>query len=246
MRPTGYQLRRRSTCELTTFETTRFGGDSLRTMPAVKRAVVDESKFNTELSYPYSLRKHDFILAMQDVYDFFGDVNENLTGRGLQRLDDMLRPAAMSGMLSDMITDSMANHSRGLTSNLYHNGHPDLILKGRYPSDRVHAGEEGVEVKATRKPGGAVDTHGARNQTLCVWVYTVDNDREKSVYEREALRITEIYINKVTVEDFRLNGRGELGTKTATLHAEGVKAFREGWVYLDKLGVGGGHSAWRG
>ncbi|WP_280482629.1 hypothetical protein [Nocardia cyriacigeorgica] len=213
-------------------------------MPQVKRAKIDESKFNDAIELPYSLRRMDFISAMQDVYDFFSDVNDNLTGRGLQRLDDMLRPAAMSGMLSDMITDSLANHSRALTPNLYHNGHPDLILKGRYPQDRVQSGREGVEVKATRKPGGAVDTHGARDQTLCVWVYEVDNNRDKSVYEREPLRFREIYINEVTLDDFRHNPRGSLGTKTSTLHKEGLTKFREGWVYLDK-GTGG-HSAWRG
>lgn len=212
-------------------------------MPQVKRAKVDVSKFNPNFSYPYSLRQSDFRAAMEDVYDFFGDVNENLTSKGLQRLDDTLRPAALSGVLSDMLTDSLAKHSRALTSNLHHNGHPDLIVKGRYPDDSVKAGTDGVEVKATRKPGGAVDTHGARDQTLCVWVYEVDNNRKKSVYEREPLSFREIYIAQVTIDHFRRNARGELGTKTATLHAEGLKVFRQGWVYLDK-GTGG-HSEWR-
>ena len=212
-------------------------------MPEIKRAVVDESKFNSQLVYPHSLRRTDFVSAMRDVYDFFGDVNENLTGRGLQRLDDMIRPAALSGMLSDMITDSVANHSRALTANLHHNGHPDLILKGRYSQDAVAAGTEGVEIKATRKPGGAVDTHGARDQTLCVWVYEVDNDRLKSVYDREPLTIREIYIGDVVVDDFRKNERGDLGTRTATLHGVGIKKFREGWIYLDR--VARGHSEWR-
>lgn len=52
---------------------------------------------------------------MQDVYDFFYDVNELLSSKGLDRLDDMLRPANMSGMLSDMLTASLAKHSRTLT-----------------------------------------------------------------------------------------------------------------------------------
>jgi hypothetical protein len=209
----------------------------------VKRAEVDETKFNPDLAYPYALRKMDFISAMQDVYDFFADVNDNLAGKGLQRFDDMIRPAAMSGMLSDMITDSMANHSRALTSNLHHNGHPDLIVRGRYPNDKIAAGSEGVEVKATRKPGGAVDTHGGRDQTLCVWVYEVDNDRNKSIYEREPLRFREIYIADVSVSDFRHNERGTLGTRTSTLHKAGLVNFRRGWVYLDESS--GGHSAWR-
>lgn len=202
-------------------------------MPVIPKATIDRSKFNSNLPLPHQLRLGDFELAMADVYDFFFDVNTNLVEKGLQRLDDMIRPAALSGMLSDMITDSLAQKSRTLTSNLHHNGHPDLIVRGRYPGDRVLAGEEGVEIKATRKPGGAVDTHGARNQTLCVWVYDVDNDRAKPSHERSPLVFREIYIAEVTVDDFRSNGRGELGTRTATLHAEGVKVLREGWVYLD-------------
>lgn len=47
-------------------------------------------------------------MAMQDVYDFFYDVNLGLIERGLQRFDDMLRPAIMSGVLSDMLTASLA------------------------------------------------------------------------------------------------------------------------------------------
>jgi hypothetical protein len=64
---------------------------------------------------------------MQDVYDFFYDVNVLLTGKGLQRLDDMLRPAIMSGLLSDMLTASLAKHSRTLVQNRFFNGHPDLV-----------------------------------------------------------------------------------------------------------------------
>jgi hypothetical protein len=39
---------------------------------------------------------------------FFFDVNTLLLAKGLHRMDDMLRPAAMSGMISDMLTASMA------------------------------------------------------------------------------------------------------------------------------------------
>ena len=83
-------------------------------MPVV-RNTVDQSGFNDELELPYNLRLDDFNLAMQDVYDFFFDVNELLEGKGLERLDDMLRPAIMSGLLSDMLTASFAKHSRSLT-----------------------------------------------------------------------------------------------------------------------------------
>ncbi len=42
---------------------------------------------------------------------------------------------------------------------------------------------------------------------------------------------TEIYLGKVTVDDFRRNARGELGTRTATLHAAGIARLRNSWVY---------------
>ncbi len=47
----------------------------------------------------------------------------------------------------------------------------DLVVKGVYPNDAVKAGTEGVEIKTTRKSGGAVDTHGARDQWMAVFVY---------------------------------------------------------------------------
>lgn len=65
-------------------------------MPLIRNVVIRDW-FNYGASLPYELRIDDFSLAMQvqaaatqDVYDFF--------------YDDMLRPATMSGLLSDMLT----------------------------------------------------------------------------------------------------------------------------------------------
>lgn len=169
-------------------------------------------------------------MAMQDVYDFFFDVNRELVKRGLQRLDDMLRPAIMSGLLSDMLTASLAKHSRTLTVNGYHNGHPDLVVTGVYPDDGVKAGSEGVEIKTTRRRGGAVDTHGARDQWMCVFVYEVDEETEPA-RDRAPMRFSEVYLGHVSTADFRRNPRGELGTRTATLHREGIERLRRNWIY---------------
>lgn len=196
----------------------------------IQRAQPDPSKFNPELVLPYELRVDDFRLAMQDVYDFFYDVNSQLLQRGLPRLDDMLRKAAMSGMISDMLTASLARHSRTLTENTFHNGHPDLIVQGVYPNNAIKAGTEGVEIKSTRRRGGAVDTHGAREQWMCVFVYNVDSTTEPAA-QRAPMTFREVYLAHVTIEDFRRNQRGELGTRTATLHKVGVTKLREGWLY---------------
>ena len=87
-------------------------------------------KFNRKANLPFQLRLKDFEIAMQDVYDLFYDVNTGLLEKGLERFDDFLRPAIMSGLLSDLLTASVAKHSRTLTQNTYFNGHPDLVVQG--------------------------------------------------------------------------------------------------------------------
>lgn len=194
------------------------------------RQTVRREAFNSDAVLPFELRLNDFEIAMQDVYDFFFDVNVLFQNKGLPRLDDEIRPAIMSGMLSDMLTASLAKHSRSLTQNRYFNGHPDLIVNGRYPNNTIKSGHDGVEIKTTKKRGGAVDTHGARVQWMCVFVYDVDGKTEPAE-ERAPTEFREVYIGHVTLDDFRRNERGELGTRTATLHAEGMAKLRSNWVY---------------
>jgi hypothetical protein len=138
----------------------------------------------------------------------------------------------MSGLVSDMITASLAKFSRSLVENEHFNGHPDLILRGKYANNAVASGTEGVEIKSTRKGGGAVDTHGARQQCMCVFVYEVDNLTEPAA-SRAPMRFTEVYLGFVEESDFRKNNRGDLGTRTATLHREGILKLRKNWIYLD-------------
>ncbi|NLF39055.1 hypothetical protein GX586_06390 [bacterium] len=198
-------------------------------MPLFRNTASSE-KFNANAVLPYELRLKDIEMAMQDVYDFFYDVNSFLVKKGMQRLDDMLRPAIMSGVLSDMLTASLARHSRVLVENQYFNGHPDLVVRGCYADNAVRAGTDGIEIKTTRKTGGAVDTHGARDQWMCVFVYDIDTETEPAS-ERLPMSFTEVYLGHVAVGDFRRNPRGELGTRTATLHREGIQKLRSAWVY---------------
>ncbi len=196
----------------------------------MRKETVDPAKLNSSAILPFELRIDDFKSAMQDVYDFFCDVNMFLADKGLPRLDDMLRPATMSGILSDMLTASIARHSRSLVENDYHNGHPDLVVRGHYPHNSIKSGTEGVEIKSTRKSGGAVDTQGAREQWMCVFVYRVDNESEPAK-DRAPMGFTEVFLGHVKVAEFRKNPRGELGTPTATLGAAGISKFRQNWIY---------------
>jgi hypothetical protein len=196
------------------------------------RNTFDRTKFNPAATLPYNLRLSDFEQAMQDIYDFFYDVNTLLSSKGLRRFDDMMRPANMSGMISDMATSTLARMSRSLVENQHFNGHPDLLKRGHYANDSVASGSEGIEIKSTVKAGGAVDTHGARDQWMCVFVYELDTTTEPAA-NRRPMKFTEIYLAYVEEADFRKNGRGDLGTRTATLHKEGLKKLRANWIYKD-------------
>lgn len=201
-------------------------------MPII-REEVEAKAFNKAIDLPFELRLKDFEIAMQDVYDYFFDVNEHFQKKGLPRLEETLRAANMSGMISDMLTASLGKHSRTLCQNNYHNGHPDLIVKGRYPKDSTKSGDDGVEIKTTRNKGGAVDTHGGRVQWMCVFVYDIDKATEPA-QNRKPTKFTEVYLGQVGLDDFRRNERGDLGTRTSTLHKEGIAKLRANWVYLLK------------
>lgn len=97
----------------------------------------------------------------------------------------------------------------------------------------MKAGTHGIEIKSTRKRGGAVDTHGAREQWMCVFVYVTDHVTEPAE-DRAPMKFTEVYLGRVTIADFRRNPRGELGTRTATLSGTGIKKLRSNWIYPDR------------
>lgn len=99
-----------------------------------------------------------------------------------------------------MLTSALAKHSRTLVPNEYPNGHPDLVVKGKYANNSVKSGTDGVEIKSTRKRGGAVDMHGARPQAMCVFVYEVDAETEPAD-DREPMVFREIYLGRVSAKD---------------------------------------------
>lgn len=117
-------------------------------------AKVNPSGFNQLLELPYSLRFVDFEIAMQDVYDLFRDINGLLLERGLNRLEETFRPAAMSGFISDLLTAILSNHARSLTANPTSRGATETAfrmgLQGRCPAT---VAKRAPTLGLTRSPG---------------------------------------------------------------------------------------------
>ena len=83
--------------------------------------------FNYDLSLPYGLRVAEVRTAIEDLYDFLHNVNRFLTEKGWDRLEETLMAATFSGMISELVVQSMSKQSASLIRNQYHNGRPDLL-----------------------------------------------------------------------------------------------------------------------
>lgn len=201
-------------------------------VPAMKRAQVNENGFNEELELPYALRLDVFRIAMEDIYEMLHNVNSGLVERGLLPFENSVRGAIYSGMLSDLLTEAVANHATGLVKNTYNNGHPDLLPAGRYAENAASAAEDGVEVKVTKHSSGAVDMHSDRPAWYCVFRYVADYTTEP-VLHREPTRFTNIWLARLGTKDFRKNERGPRGTRTATPDRRGLEVLRRNWLYGD-------------
>lgn len=91
---------------------------------------------------------------MDDLYDFLYNVNQFLTDRGYDRIEETLAAATYSGVVSELLVQSISKNSATLTKNPFHNGRPDLIPLGAYGPEGILRGDHGIEVKASRNRSG--------------------------------------------------------------------------------------------
>jgi hypothetical protein len=92
MLPTGRTFRRYAYSQGSDMSATITASRARETTMTVRRNQIDQSKFNREAVLPFQLRLDDFALAMQDVYDFFYDVNVGAARRHASA-SDHVRPS---------------------------------------------------------------------------------------------------------------------------------------------------------
>jgi hypothetical protein len=119
---------------------------------ALVPAPLDPNGFNLDVRLPYGLLVEHVESAMQDFLNFLGYINEELHTRGIDRQELLMEPAEFSGLVGGFMVSGVPKHCPTLAKNNYHNGHPDMLPKGRYPDDSIAHANEGIEVKASRRP----------------------------------------------------------------------------------------------
>jgi hypothetical protein len=184
---------------------------------------------------PYNLRPQDAIRMVEDLYDLLHDLNVQASGKGYDRLEELLDPAGFSGFISRAVTDGLHKFSRELVRNTYPGGYPDLLPRGVYPHDRAQRSERGgLEIKASRFDA-SWQSHSPRSGWFCIVQFAIDRDPDKAVRDRDPTTVVAIMMSELGERDWSWQpaAEGKKRTGTASVKATGRARLRANAVWVD-------------
>ena len=191
--------------------------------------------FNSRAEIPYGCTAEQVTKAMADFLDFLGFVNQQLRTKRIQRLESFLMPANFSSMVGEFMSASIPKYCTGLVKNRYHNGHPDLIPRGRFKDDACQHGQEGIELKASRHKSGW-QGHNPEDIWLMAFVFDSNSPRDqiREVPPRP-FRFLKVVGAKLTKSDWSFSGRSATSrrTITASVTRTGYEKMEANWIYRD-------------
>ncbi|MBM4356461.1 MAG: hypothetical protein FJ109_22140 [Deltaproteobacteria bacterium] len=198
---------------------------------------LDPRFVNPHAVLPYGLKTKEIEVAVAETYRLFHGLNSYLRTSGFPRLEALILGNSLSGMVSEFLCENLARASSSLEANLKVGGHPDLLPKGKYASNQVLKGKEGIEVKASVRPGGW-QGHNPEDGWLLVFRFHCGAGAGPTP---APLTFVEILCAKVAKSDWSFSGRKGTSrrTPTASLTAFGVEKLRRNFVYrIPGVGVG--------
>jgi hypothetical protein len=189
--------------------------------------------FNPEAMLPHGLTTAHVHAAMNDFVNFLGFINLQLHTRGIERLETMLMPANFSSIVGEFMSSGIPKHCPTLVKNQYHNGHPDMIPKGRFPKDAVQHADEGIEIKGSRYLK-RWQGHNPEDTWLMVFVFDSNRpvDAAKGIAPRP-FKFVMVVGARLTKEDWLFAGRSATSrrTITASVTKSGYDKMMANWIY---------------
>lgn len=170
---------------------------------------------------------------MNDYLDFLGFINLQLNTKGIPRLESFLMPANFSSIVGEFMSATIPKHCPNLVKNRYHNGHPDLLPKNKYPGNSQLHAPEGIEIKGSRYLKGW-QGHNAEDAWLMVFVFqasrVTDGDRGIAPMPFRFLKVVGA---KLLASDWQFSGRSETSrrTITASVKPSGFAKMEANWIY---------------
>jgi hypothetical protein len=189
--------------------------------------------FNPQAVLPYGLTADHLRATMEDFLDFLGFVNQQLHTKQIPRLEEFLMPANFSSMVGEFMTISIPKYCHTLVKNRYHNGHPDMLPKGRFPGDSILHAAEGIEVKASRYPRGR-QGHNPEDVWLMVFVFDSNTSRKAAHGTPPTpFRFLKVVGAQLTKDDWAFSGRSATSrrTITASVTRSGFDKMEANWLY---------------
>ena len=120
---------------------------------ACKPVSLNPKGFNRASKIPGGVTTTHVRKAMQEFLEFLGFINTQLNTRAIERLESFLMPANFSSMVGEFMGAAIPKYCKTVVRNKYHNGHPDMLPKGRYADDAILHASEGIEIKGSRHLG---------------------------------------------------------------------------------------------
>ncbi|WP_065382972.1 hypothetical protein [Hyphomonas sp. ND6WE1B] len=194
---------------------------------------VDIAHFNPNCSLPYGLTTNQLKDTMNEFIDFVGFLAQQLHSRQIPRLETMLMPANFSSIVGEFVTSTLPKHCPTLAKNNYHNGHPDLVPKGRYPNDSVQHDIHGIEVKGSRYLKG---WQGHNPEDAWLMVFCFDSGRptdESNGIPPKPFEYLAVLGAQLEKDDWNYSGRSETSrrTITASVNKSGYAKMSGNWIY---------------
>lgn len=205
--------------------------------PTMRATRLDPRYVNRRAVLPYGLTVAEVETATAETYRLFHGVNDYLVANGFRPLEELLLGNSLSGIVSELLVKNIASASGTLEANLKVGGYPDLLPKGRYPSNSVQEGDEGMEVKASVQKGG---WHGHNPETCWIMIFRYAVGKH-SAGQGLPLTFVEVLCGRLAKSDWSFSGRkGESRrTPTASITTAGVENLRSNFLYrLPGVGVG--------
>ncbi len=195
----------------------------------------NSSLFNPKCTLPHGLTTEHICHAMNEFLDFLGFINRQLSTKGIPRLESFLMPANFSSIVGEFMNITIPKHCSSLVKNQYHNGHQDLIPKGKFPNNAVQYSNAGIELKGSRHLSG---WQGHNPESIWLMVFCFDsntsNDKRKRISPKP-FRFKGVYAGKLKKKDWAFSGRSEKSrrTITASVNRDGANKMKANWVYED-------------
>jgi hypothetical protein len=190
---------------------------------------VESSCFNKQAVLPYGLKLEHINYAMNDFCNFLSFINTELHKNSMPIFEEILMQANFSSIVGEFINVTIPKYCNTLTKNKYHNGHPDLIGKGKFPNDSIQHSNDGIEIKASRYEKGW-QGHNPENIWLMVFVFDCSRPNGKPY---KPFHFKAVYGAKLEESDWQVSGRkeGSRRTITATVKNSGFEKMNNNWIY---------------